>query len=1074
MLHSMQTAAARPQQLGSIGPYLLLEQLGAGGMGVVYRARHSGTGQLVALKTVRLPDAAMMRSLRREIHALGRLRHPGVVRVVAEGVEDGLPWYAMELLEGTTLRQRWASWWRAGTGQRPAAGRLPEALLLVRRICTALGFLHGEGIVHRDLKPDNVLVLPNGQPVLMDFGLVSDFGGARGRESLDVGGTMEGSSGYMAPEQISGDLVDARADLYALGCILYELVTGRPVFPGEGWDLLRQHLAEPPSPPSRWVRDVPPALEDLLLRLLAKQPRDRLGYASDVSAVLASLGASEDDGAGPPQRAYLYRPDFVGRRPLLEEVERALDEARWSQGRCVLLGAESGAGKTRLAMELAMAANRRGFRVITGECLPVEVAATPGKSARGAPLHPFRPLLQAVADHCRAAGSQVAQPLLGEHGPLLALYEPALASLSPEAGAVPAELPAQEARQRLLGAFTRVLAAFTAEQPLMLVLDDLQWADELSLAVLEHLQRGELTRLPLLVLGTWRPEEESESLRRLLQAPGLTRAKLERLDAESVATMVCGMLALRTPPRAFVQYLAHQSEGNPFFVAEYLRTAVDEGLLRRDATGVWQVTERGVALDRLEQALPLPGSLRELLGRWVSGLRPSARELLERAAVLGREFDGALLLPEGPGDDARQLEALEALRVRSVLEEAGEGRLRFAHDKLREITYESTPPEARRHLHAEAAQAMESRYAGTGNLPQLYGALAHHWATAQAEEKALHYLEQAARHALRMGANVEAAGHLQRALAMEAQRGEERTPEPHHRATWEYLLGEAFFGQGDLARAQEHLHRALRLLGQPLPGKKPAWGGLLLGQMTRQTTHLLRSESAVEAKPSEQEALRVAALATSRLCECYYFSQDMLAVSATALRAVNLAERAGRRGEVRRQYAQLGYMAGLARLHPLARHYFRLAREGGSATGELAGIATALWYESSYEVTFARWSHAAQRADEAIHLLARLGSQGDLQIARTLRAHADYYTGHFEASLPRFEEIRESGREWSNMQYEAWGLYSLARSLIPLGRLDEALARLQEARELLARQQDQASDVICHGLLVECPTSFST
>ncbi|QRN97848.1 AAA family ATPase [Archangium violaceum] len=1053
----MQPAAALPQQLGSIGPYLLLEQLGAGGMGVVYRARHSGTGQLVALKTVRLPDAALMRGLRRELHALGRLRHPGIVQVLAEGVDDGLPWYAMEFLEGSTLRELLAAWWReAPDSSAPAAGRLTEALGLVRRICAALGFLHGEGIVHRDLKPDNIVVRPDGQPVLMDFGLVSAFGGARSRESLDVGGAMEGSSGYMAPEQISGELVDARADLYALGCILYEMVTGRPVFSGEGWDVLRQHLSEPPPPPSRWVRGVPPALEELLMRLLAKQSRERIGYASDVSSGLASLGARVEDGTYPPQRAYLYRPEFVGRRALLEEAERALDDARWGRGRCVLLGAESGAGKTRLAMELATAANRRDFRVITGECLPLEVAA---------PLQPFRPLLQAVADHCRAGGAQVTGSLLGEHGPLLALYEPSLASLSPPGTlAEPAALPAQEARQRLLGALTQVLSAFVAEQPMLLVLDDLHWADELSLSVLEHLQRGELERLPMLVLGTWRTEEENEGLRRLLLAPGLTSTRLERLDAEAVATMVCGMLALRTPPRAFVEYLARQSEGNPFFVAEYLRTAVDEGLLGRDAAGVWQVAERGVALDRLEQALPLPGSLRELLGRWLSGLRPDARELLERAAVLGREFDGVLLLPERTMDDAGQLEALEALRVRNVLEEAGEGRLRFAHDKLREMAYESTPPESRRRLHEEAARAIESRYSGTGLFPRHYGALAHHWATAQAEEKALHYLEEAARQALRIGANTEAAGYLEKALAMEARHAE-APARGHRRASWEYLLGEAFFGLGDLARAREHLHRALEVLGQPLPRMKPAWGGLLLGQMTRQLAHMLLPEPAVQAEELEQEPLRTAALATSRLCECYYFTQDMLAMSASAIRAVNLAERAGRRGEVRRQYAQLGYMAGLARMHPLARRYFRLAREGGSSAGELAGIATALWYEASYELTFARWSHAAQRADEAIQLLARLGSQGDLQIARTLRAHTDYYTGHFEASLPRFEEIRDSGRKWSNMQYEAWGEYSLARSLIPLGRLEEAVTRLQEARTLLARQADRASDIICHGLL---------
>lgn len=1041
----MQPGTSSSESSPSLGPYQLLEPLGAGGMGTVYRARHAGTGQLVALKTVRLLEAASLRGLRREVRALGRLRHPGIIRVLDEGVAEGLPWYAMELLEGPTLREQVAGWWHKAPGgpRQAAAGRLPEALGLLHRVCSALGFLHGEGIVHRDLKPENVVVRPGGQPVLVDFGLVSAFSGAQGREALEVAGTLEGSFGYMAPEQIRGELVDARADLYALGCVLYEIVAGRPPFAGEGWPVLRRHLVEPPEPLSHHVEGVPAALEELVQRLLAKQPRERLGYASDVAAVLAGLGAVREEGAAPAPRAYLYRPEFVGRRALVAELERLLDETRLGRGRCVLLSAESGAGKTRLAMEVATAANRLGLRVLTGECSPLESSA----------LQPLRPLLQAVADHCREQGAHAAESLLGPYGSLLALYEPTLARLSPQdSGAPPAPLPTQEARQRLLEAAVYTLSAFAAEQPLLLVLDDLQWADELSLGVLEQLLRRGLERLPLVVLGTCRSEED-EPLRALERLPGLLHRRVERLYTQDVADMVSGMLALPGPPQAFVDFLARQSEGNPFFVAEYLRTAVDEGLLGRSAEGRWQPV-RGGALERMEVVLPLPGSLRELLERWLRGLRPQARALVEHASVLGREFDSELLASsEEPG----VLEALEALRVRQVLEEGGGGRLRFTHDKLRELAYERTEPAHRQHLHAQVAQTLEARHTRAEERVPLSSLLAHHWLEARQVERALPYLEAAARHALRLGAYAEAAGHLERALALGgAQR----------QATWEQLLGEARFGLGDLARAQHHLARALRGLGQPLPGGRPAWAGRLLGQVARQAAHLLLPSRRVEERNAlQQEVLRTAALAAGRLCQCYYFTQDMLALSASAVLAVNLAEQAGSGHEVRPQYAQLGYMVGLARLHPLARLYFRRAREGHGAEAELAGIATALWYESSYEATFGRWAQAAQRADEAIQLLESLCSPGDLQVARTLRAHADYYTGHFEASLPRFEQIRESARRSSHVQYEAWGLYSLARSLVALGRLEEALGLLQQARDLIARQADRASEVICHGLL---------
>ncbi|MFP2924691.1 serine/threonine-protein kinase PknK [Pyxidicoccus sp. 3LG] len=795
-----------PSLPGSLlGPYHITGILGRGGMGVVYRAEHREQAVPVALKTVRAPSEVLLASIRREIHALRRLSHPGIARILDEGLSHGLPFYVMELFEGGTLRRRLeASRWARGlevsvagaTGtwlptatdstvtspvaeprsipappsERPRLdpSALHALLSLVRALCAPLAHLHGEGLVHRDLKPENIFLREDGRPVLVDLGIAASFSGAASREELAAEGRVMGSVAYMAPEQLQGELVDARADLYALGCILYECLVGRPPFIGS-WagSIVFQHLNEAPTPPSRHVEGVPEELERLVLRLLEKRPNDRLGYAEDVAEALDALGVEGDGGEGLPRpRSYLYRPGLEGRAGPLEELGGALEQlCRERRGQLILLEGESGVGKTRLALELALLATRRRVRVVTGQCTLWSLTA-PEQGRAAVPLHPFRPLLQLLADRCRERGSAEAERLLGSGGRWLALYEPALAELPwVKAQPEPSALSPAAAQQRILETLRKALLGLTEEQPLLLVLDDLQWADELSLAFLKVLAaRG--GEPGLLILGTCRLGETGAELTELLSAPGARRVALGRLDTGSVGAMVAGMLALRESPAELVDFLADSSSGNPFFIAEYLRAAIDEGLLARDRTGAWHLRQPGEGVDTIARHVLLPRTLAELIERRLSALGGDGQQLVECASVLGREFDGGLLLPLAGLSETAALDTLGELRRRQLIEETASGRLRFVHDKLRELAYERTALERRRALHLGAARLIEAR---SQDVPDAFPELGHHFSQAGIHDKALLYLGRAADRARATYANG-AAIRLYRAALEEVPR----------------------------------------------------------------------------------------------------------------------------------------------------------------------------------------------------------------------------------------------------------------------------------------------------------------
>lgn len=787
------------------GPYRVLRLIGKGGMGLVYCARHEETGQEVALKTVRVHQRDILHWFRREMHAMNRVRHRGVVPIFAVGQTQGLPWYAMELLAGKTLREHLQEVWGRSIAQaggvrdadfssaettpwpepseRRAGAFAPNVpcgrpmplspadlqtfLTLIARLCAVLAYLHGEGIVHRDLKPPNIFVRPDGTPVLFDLGLVSYFG-AGGRESLQNGGKMEGTPAYMAPEQIRGEYVDARADLYAVGCMLYEGVTGRVPFLGEtAAALLDICVREEPVPPSRLVQGVPQPLEELILRLLVKRPRERIGHARAVLAALSRLGAEVGDWAADRSaRDYLYRPGFVGREAVLERLESPFRGGSPRPGRCLFLRGRSGAGKTRTIMELGRRLEQIGRKVLLGECLPLGAAGVPGGFGAGSrPLHPFRAVLQAVADACLELGAAETDRLLGPRLRLLARCEPSLAGLpGQERYAEPPRQSHDDIRIQLMDALAETLSAFASGMPFVLLLDDLQWADELTLKFLALLQRGVWEAPGVGIVGAYRSEDDAE-IARVCGADfaDFPIADLEPLEDASLHAILRELLGSDEPDQRFLRQLAQHSRGNPFFVAELLRTAIAREMLCRDEDGRWRVRP---PWNDADDVLPLPASLADLILHRLEGLSPAARQVLEMVAVFGREVEADLL--EGAGLlDAGWMTALQELLAAQMVEEHPSGVFRFLHDKLREVVYAQMPVSRRHQLHQVAAVALETCYAGQPEWSRPYPTLAHHWhqsiANPAAEpdrvNRALDYLEKSAEQTTQSGLQLEAVAH---------------------------------------------------------------------------------------------------------------------------------------------------------------------------------------------------------------------------------------------------------------------------------------------------------------------------
>jgi tetratricopeptide (TPR) repeat protein len=931
--------------------FRVLARLGAGAMGVVYRARDVAHGRDVALKTLQRFDPAGLYRFKQEFRSIADVVHRNLVTLYELFSEQDRWFFTMELVDGVEFRrfvcgsapEREPSSSRVidvtasaptsssvtGADELPPfecdLGRLRDAF---RQLALGVEALHASGRLHRDIKPSNVMVDRSGRVVLLDFGLVSARRSASGDSIADP---MGGTPAYMAPEQAAGAELGPACDWYSVGVMLYDVLAGRLPFEGTVMHVLdakRRQEAPPLLRPG-----VPPELAELAMALVRRSPAERPNGVEILRRLRTTTAPYE-------VRSQAPAPLFLGRRAELEALEAGRRRAAEGVPVVVHVHGPSGMGKTTLVEHFleGLRADER-VTVLAGRCYERE-------SVRYKALDS---VIDALSRRLRRLGEQAEVLLPRDVWSLVRLF-PVLqqARAVATAPAPAADIPdPQELRRRAFAALKELLARIADRGALVIWIDDLQWGDADSAALL-----AELLRPPdapaLLLIASYRGEDSqtSECVRALRAVAGAREVRLDPLSRDDASELALALLPTKDAVRA--DQIAREAEGNPFFVTELVRQGDSGG----------------------------SATLEEVLQLRVSELQAQARRLLEVIAVAGGPIEiSSALGASGAGNEGAG--ALALLRARRLVRATASGEhVEAYHDRVRETVVRHLDHERLRECHAALAAALES----TGRAdPE---ALAGHLEAAGDVARAGHYAARAARAAAEALAFDRAAQLYRRALK----------------------CGQPV--QADLATALANAGRGREAAEAFLAAAEAAPPSLVFDLRRRAAEEYLKSGHVAEGLAILRIVLqavgeRMPATPRRALIE--------LLVRRAALRLRGLSYREQSAGAVNpwtlmRIDACRSASVGLSPIDPIqganfqTRHTFLALR-----AGEPSRISSALAIEAAHMATEGSVRRAEETMARSRELAERVGEPYPLGLGEVCHSVIDYCQGHWRAAREHSE-----------------------------------------------------------------------
>ncbi len=661
-----------------IAGYEVVALIGAGGMGEVYKAHDKNLERPVALKLLpahltREPER--LRRFRAEARAASSLNHPHILVVHDFGDFNGRPFIVTEFVEGQTLRQR--------INGAPIAVR--DAVNITTQVASALAAAHARGIVHRDIKPENVMLRPDGYVKVLDFGLARQvMGEEAGTMSATQPGMLVGTLRYMSPEQSRGQSAHTSSDVFSLGLVLFEMVTGRHPFHADS-NIAVLHGIQSSTPAASGAGG---ELDDLLLEMLHKEASLRPAVA-DVVARLTGFATRA------PAVSYLSKHrTAVGRERERSALRSAFETVDGGSGQFVAVAGEPGIGKSTLVDDFLSEIATPAW-IGRGRC---------SERLAGAEAHlPFLEALDSLLKRDPAAAT-----LMKQFAPSWYVQIAPVSAEESSAARLLADTRSGSA-ERLMREMAALLHELARSRPVVLFLDDVQWADVSTIDLLGYLA-PKLPQLRGLVLVTYRPTDLTVSkhpflrLRADLSAHGAMReVAVAFLTQEDVTQYVASQLP--EAPEGLAALIYEKTEGNPLFMVDLVRYLREHGV----------PTDWAVEIER-----NVPESLRGMIERKLESLDDNERQLLRLAAIQGFQFDSAIIAQVLGHDPADVEDALQSLdRVHGLVQLLREQELpshlfslryQFVHALYQSALYASVSPSRKASWSGKVAGALETEY----------------------------------------------------------------------------------------------------------------------------------------------------------------------------------------------------------------------------------------------------------------------------------------------------------------------------------------------------------------------------
>lgn len=1075
----------------SLPGYQVISELGRGGMGVVYRVYDEKLDRHVALKTLQRISPVGLQRFKQEFRSLADVSHPNLAGPY-DLLSDGKTWcFTMEILDAVDfLEYVWSEFEKLNRGKErkltadvPTNGepRLSPTILQrlkdgLKQLALGLHALHEAGVLHRDIKPSNVLVTTEGRVVLVDFGLAAQIEGDGRPQGI------QGTPDYMAPEQAASRQVTPASDWYAVGVMLYELLTGRMPIEGKALQVIFKKQKETPKEPRELEPTVPQELNDLCVALLQRDAAKR----PTVFDILRLIGAEDavQSLRGQSVKRTSQVVELVGRERHLDALKEAFVKVKAGSTRSVFVHGKSGMGKSVLIHTfLEEIKAQQETVVLTGRCYEQE----------SVPFKALDSLIDSLAGHLGKLPEEVVRQAVPEDSlPLVRLF-PVLGQMP---GATDAGKPSidnvdqQELRQRAMNALRELLKWLGSRQPVVLYIDDLQWGDEDSAELL-----GDLMRPPesprVLLLGSYRSEYVGTSL--CLKAlntaytTGQAHPHRQELAVEALEEHDATQLALMLLKRddldsiRFAAKIARESAGWPFFVWELVQHVQEAP----------EVADQTLELD-------------EVIWTRVSRLPEETRRLLELIAVAGRPIVSAEAY-RALAVGAKGQNLLVQLRTRNFIratEAEDESTIvESYHDRIRESVVNHLEAGTKKNYNLSLAEtilqlsgiSIEDVLAHLTNAPPFAEPteffqldrqqwrrvfdLTHYLSAAcdnaralplaviaaeQArQQNALEVAEQQYRIALRGANNVVSAIRFRileglgdvlvlRAKYVEAReqfevaQGLSQEKMVSARLSWK--LGTASFKKGDMGDSLAYLEKAITEIDHRPPSLLTVVPRLVKEAVTQvlHTKFPARFVGRRDAKSPQGQLDLFRARIYDNLTLTYWFTRGMKFVLWSHMRQMNLAEQYPPSQELGRTYAFHAIaMTGL----PLAKRgikYAERAYQIAVNNGDLWGQGKARSFHTFSCIVLASCQEGIRTGSEAVRLLEGAGDIWEANMARMIMSVPMYHAGDLKGAYREARKAYEIGIETGDYSAACISLLfwmPAAPHLVPPGAIKTEMER---------------------------------